>query len=183
MFAVSLGESMRCVAIAATVLLLSIALDADSSSMWCESPHADPDSWAAEALKEGDTVFLGRVYSSTPVQPSPAAPSETAKPSSMQELLELVEERSGPDPDNFDHIVWFEVVKSWKAPDRPVVKVRAYLGDFEELRSFVKGEIYLVVARDVDGTEYWIKERCNEAIHSTYSERFEEALDRSTLVK
>ena len=170
---------MRHVAIGISALLFILATQASASSMWCEMPNTEPNSWAEEALTSGGAIFLGRVLSSSQARLQQSEQVQSPKPNSMQELLDIVEAENPTTANNFDHLVWFEVLKTWKAPKRPIVKARVLLGDLAEYRAFEKGATYLVVAREVDELDYWIRYRCYDAIHNRYSDKFEKALGDS----
>jgi hypothetical protein len=160
------------------VFVISNPVTAEASSMWCGPPNVDPSWWAEEALKNGDTVFIGRVLSVEAIpQPESGARESSNDAASMGELLEKI--RTAQDPDFFDHIVSFKILKTWKDPLLPVVRSKVHLGLYAS-RAFAVGDDYLVIGRDIEGEVYWIRSLCGDAIHSQISAAYLDALDELT---
>lgn len=176
------------------IVFLGVPVQAVASSMWCEPPRVDPEVWAERALAVGDTVILGRVYSIKEVPPEDPKPLNSDKEvshegpepldsgdaRSMAELLRLIKIGQKRDADQYDHVVSFEVLKSWKDPIHPIVRTKVQLGRYKELRSFKVGDVYLVIGRELEGTLYRIRSRCTDAIHEAFADDFVSVLDAST---
>ena len=138
----------------------------------------------------GDTVILGKVYSVKqvpPIEPD-AKDSDAQDPdaqvrnnaSAMAELLKMIEAGQKEDANQYDHVVSFEILNSWKDPILPIVRTKVRLGRFKEFRSFKVGDVYLVVGRELEGTLYRIRSRCTDAIHEAFVEEFASVLDALT---
>lgn len=171
------------------ILALAAPVPIWASSMWCERPRIDPSEWAKEGLRNGDTVFLGKVYSVKELPQAEAQPkddsaknSDSSRPdeaSSMSELLELIKAGQAMDAIRYDHVVSFEILKSWKDPILPIVRTKVNLSILKDIQGFKVGDIYLVVGRELEGELYWIRNRCIDAINNAFAEKFIEALESS----
>jgi len=181
---------MRYPTIFSIILVLATSTEVVASSMWCERPGISPIKWANEALENGDTVILGKAYSVKevpPIEPDAKDPDAQDRDSqapnnaaSMAELLKLIEAGQKEDADQYDHVVSFEILKSWKDPILPIVRTKVQLGRYKELRSFKVGDVYLVVGRELEGTLYRIRSRCTDAIHEVFAEEYVSVLDALT---
>jgi hypothetical protein len=167
----------------AKVLVLLIAICPSitvASSMWCEAPNISATQWAVDAIERGQTVFLGRVNSVTQ-SPVPEPPDTDGSAASMKDLLELIEH--GQDPNIYDHVVSFEIVRSWKDSILPIARMKVRLGGLAEMRKFEVGDVYLIVGTDLENSVYWIRNRCVDAIHDKLASKFVVALDAIYNVK
>ena len=181
---------MRYLSLLLIILVFTTSTEVVASSMWCERPNFSPAKWAIEALENSDTIILGKVYSVKevpPIEPDAKDPEmqdrdsqATNNASSMAELLRLIETEQNKNVDRYDHVVSFEVLKSWKDPIHPIVRTKVHLGPYKKLLSFKVGDIYLVVGRELDGTLYRIRSRCADAIQEAFMDDFVSTLDALT---
>jgi hypothetical protein len=145
--------------------------------MWCEQPQVSSINWAAEAMSNADTVFVGKVFSVQKVPRQKPVIPDTDGLGSMEKLLEKIKAGQADGAIVFDHIVSFDVLRYWKTPINPIVRTKVLLGTMSKHRLFEVGDIYLVVGRELDGDLYRIKSRCIDAIHNRFAEKFETALN------
>lgn len=176
----------------AVFLLLAAPALAVASSMFCGPPSFDPSEWAQEALENGDTVFVGRIFSKKPAPPPQGDEAESQSKTngddpdgarSMAELLELIESRQSADSYKFDEVVSFDVVRAWKEPVLPVVRTRVRSKISRRYGRLESGDLRLVVARDLENGLYWIQNICHDAIPESLADKYVQALDQASSAK
>jgi hypothetical protein len=149
----------------------------NASSVWCEPPHGEPQAWAKDSLDSADAVFLGRVVSIDEIPQDEPQQANDSDASTMAELLQRIEASQELANTQYDHVVSFEVIKSWKDPIYPIVRTRVMLGMFRDARAFREDESYLVRARDEEDAIYRIANRCHDAILQEWADEYIEALE------
>jgi hypothetical protein len=138
---------------------------ATATSITCADQQLHYLDWVQKYFDLADVVFYGKVvYQKTPDPPAPAAPAAPpiSKPpesaSSMKELLELIQagqaadaaQASRPTPRRLQTAT-FEVVRSWKGPEGPIIFANSLMSDQYNIAPFKLGDSYLIFGYKGDG--------------------------------
>ena len=142
----------------------------------CELQRADAAQWAEEALKNAGTVVLGRVFSMRAAPPDPQIETEpigTDGATSMDDLLKQIQIGQARDANAFAKVVSFEVIRDWKEPPYPVVRLK-----MRGSRSFRVGDVYLIAGRDLEDNLYSNVNYCRDLIPVDSGTQYIQALDQ-----